>query len=137
MSGLAALLAGREPAGVRRWDDVQAIDDLRHTVERAGWRFGWVDGWIRAGKREVLSAIGEALGFPEHYGRNLDALADCLGDLTDDVVLVWDGWSVLAGEDRAAFDLVLRVLAGSPGSPRVAVLLRGGGPELTAAPLLD
>lgn len=137
MSGLAALLAGREPAGVRRWHDVQEVDDLRHAVEHAGWRFGWVDGWTLAGRREVLGALGAAVGAHEGYGRNLDALADVLWDLEHDTVVVWDGWTVLAEEDAAGFELVLRVLSEAPDRPRLAVLLRGAGPDLPAVPLLD
>jgi Barstar (barnase inhibitor). len=31
-------------------------------------------------KTAVLAALGEALQLPAHYGRNFDALADCLMD---------------------------------------------------------
>ncbi len=30
---------------------------------------------------KLLGAIGSAMGFPEWFGYNLDALADCLGDM--------------------------------------------------------
>ena len=46
-----------------------------------------------------LAAVGEALDFPDHYGQNFDALADCLHDIgggRDGVILLWDGWSTLA-----------------------------------------
>lgn len=32
--------------------------------------------------------IAEALGFPEYYGRNLDALSDCLGDICHPVEVI-------------------------------------------------
>ena len=32
---------------------------------------------------QVLSFLGEALDFPPYYGRNLDALYDCLTDLPE------------------------------------------------------
>lgn len=38
-----------------------------------------------AAKREVLAAFGEALGFPDYYGANLDALNDCLQDLASEI----------------------------------------------------
>ncbi|AMM31477.1 Barstar family protein [Sinomonas atrocyanea] len=36
-------------------------------------------------KREVLAAFGTALGFPDYYGANLDALNDCLQDLASEL----------------------------------------------------
>ncbi|WP_275426238.1 barstar family protein [Nocardioides daejeonensis] len=153
MSGLAALLAGRETPAVWRWAGNQPADEVRRAVASAGWAFGAVDGWTLTGRDQVLTAFGEALSFPEHYGRNLDALADCLADLTVDTVLLWDGWAVLLEEDLAGFLGVLAVLTdhsaasaerhsaeghsaasaeghSAEGTGRFAVLLRGAGPEL-------
>lgn len=46
------------------------------------------------GKTEALAAIAEALEFPDWYGHNLDALYDCLTDLSwlpeGEHVLVWE-----------------------------------------------
>lgn len=36
-------------------------------------------------KHEVLVAFGKALRLPEYYGRNLDALNDCLQDLASEL----------------------------------------------------
>ncbi len=87
--------------------------------------------------------MGVALGFPDWYGQNFDALADCLHDIgagVDGVVLLWDGWATLARGDEKAFDIALTVLgrgctptAGVP----FAVLLRGEGPEVAGLPSLD
>jgi RNAse (barnase) inhibitor barstar len=33
-------------------------------------------------KGDLLAAIARAMGFPEWFGHNFDALADCLGDLS-------------------------------------------------------
>jgi len=150
VSGLAALLAGRERPDVWRWGSTYPTDEVRRAVTGAGWRFGAVDGWTLTGRDQVLAAIGEGLDFPEYYGRNLDALADCLAELSGDTVLLWDGWAVLLEEDVAGFLGVLAVLtdlsrasaersdaaSGGPG-PRFAVLLRGEGPDLPDVPTLD
>ncbi|GAB3697911.1 barstar family protein [Mariniluteicoccus flavus] len=78
-------------------------------LEDAGWRTGVVEG---AGtKPEVLAAIGRALSFPDYYGRNLDALWDCLTDLAEPTALVWRDWSVLALEHPADFAAIREVLA--------------------------
>lgn len=137
MSGLAALLAGHVEAGVWRWAGAAEPADVRHTVEYAGWRFGHVDGWTLESKPEVLAAVAEALEFPAYFGKNLDALVDCLRDVAEPTVLLWDGWSPFARSDEHSFRAVLEIAgerAAAP--PPFAVLLRGAGPELTQ-PLLD
>ena len=132
MSGLAAVLAGRVEPGVYRWHAAYDVADVRHTVERAGWRFAHLDGWSLATKAELLDALGAALNFPDHYGRNLDALADCLTDLEAGTVLLWDGWSPLARDDQRTFAVVVELLRAAA----LAVLLRGDGPEVEI-PSLD
>lgn len=133
MSGLAGLLAGRTGSGVYLWHTAFAPEEVRGTVEHADRRFGYVDGWTHQTKAELLEAIGEALGLPEHYGRNLDALADCLSELEADTVVLWDGWGPIAREDPDLFAKVRRIL---DGRDRLSVLLRGAGPEVDV-PSLD
>lgn len=142
MSGLAALLAGRVAPGVLRWSSALDLEDVERSADLAGWRFAHVDGWLATTRHEVLDALGASLAFPDHYGRNLDALADCLSEVGQDgraTLVLWDGWSTLARDDRASFDAVLRVLGGRASDPRppFAVLLRGDGPDLAEVPALD
>lgn len=134
MSGLAGLLAAHRAPGVYRWSAAFEVEDVRHAVEHAGWAFAHLDGWTHPTRAEVLAALGEALGFPDHYGANLDALHDCLRDLPGPTVLLWDGWGPLARADAAAFAGVRAVLAEH--ADRLAVLLRGDGPSVDV-PLLD
>lgn len=148
MSGLAALLGDREPAGVYRWHSGLDAADVAHAVEVAGAGFAHLDGWLAGSRAEVLAALGVALGFPEHYGQNLDALVDCLRDVgrgdrsavadgTDRAtVLLWDGWGTLAHADPRTFGVVLDILAersGDADRPTFSVLLRGEGPEPAVA----
>lgn len=67
-----------------------------------------------ADRTTVLSALGRALSFPEYYGHNLDALADCLGDLSwlppgPVELVVADG--PLAAADPGTHAAVLEILA--------------------------
>jgi hypothetical protein len=141
MSGLAGLLAGERAPGTYRWSsDLEAVD-VRYAVEDAGWRFAHHDGWAEESRVDVLAGLGVALDFPAHYGRNLDALADCLRDVVPadrvGTVLLWDGWGPFALADGPAFERVLTVLLGRSeagfGAP-FTVLLRGPGPEGVAVP---
>ena len=143
MSGLAALLVGRVDPGIYLWHGAFDVDDVSHSVEHAGWGFGHVDGWLTAGKADFLAAVGQALQFPEWYGQNFDALADCLHDIgggVEGVVLLWDGWATLARDDEKAFSSALSVLGSRVNADRgvpFAVLLRGEGPDVAGLPSLD
>ncbi len=143
MSGMAALLAGHTEPGVYRWHNAAAVADVQHAVETAGWTFRHLDGWTVEDKHTFLKSIASELEFPAWFGENLDALADCLGDVaavdakgrsTHGIVLLWDGWSPLARHDEETFEQVLDVLrerADSARSCAFAVCLRGEGPDLS------
>jgi len=133
MSGLADLLAGRTPLGVYLWHAMYDVDDVRRTVELAGWSFAHLDGWVSEGADEFHAGIQQALGFPDHYGRNLDALADSLSELDHPTVLLWDGWAAWARADERTFHLALEVLGAR--TDTLAVLLRVAGPDLAAGPM--
>lgn len=142
MSGLAALLAGHRPPGLYRWHSGFDVEDVRHTVEHAGWRFAYVDGLHAQTKAEFLAEVGRALDFPDWYGQNFDALADCLSDVDggDGTVLLWDGWAAFARDDPQAFSVALSVLGTRVNADRggpFAVLLRGEGPDVPGVPTLD
>lgn len=69
-------------------------NDLIRRLRGHGWTVGQLARVTdRAG---VLEGIGRALGFPDYYGQNLDALWDCLTDLTRPTVLIWEGWQDFA-----------------------------------------
>lgn len=54
--------------------------------------------------REAHEYIAKNLDFPDHYGKNLDALYDCLTDLMDVEITI-----TAPEEDGAIFQKVLRV----------------------------
>ncbi|WP_248582169.1 barstar family protein [Nocardioides sp. InS609-2] len=144
MSGLAALLAGHTPAGIYTWHGAFPAADVQHTVEHAGWRFARLDGVGTESKQEFLEGIGQALGFPDYYGQNFDALADLLSDVDggdqDGVVLLWEGWAPFARADERAFSVALSVLGTRVNAERggpFSVLLRGEGPDVPGVSSLD
>ena len=102
---------------------VRPVEELVPALEAAGWRVGVVSGGTS--KREALDAVGAALGFPAYFGRNLDALWDCLTDLDRPTALVWAGWeplAVFAPGDWVALLGVLRARAEAAGEPALAVM---------------
>ncbi len=48
-----------------------------------------INGGKMTSKLAVHEHIAEALDFPLYYGKNLDALADCLSELPRDTVVIF------------------------------------------------
>lgn len=127
-TGLDAVLGRRVAPGVHR--SYAAPAEVGERAAYDGWVTAQLDGAAYEDREGLLAGLGRALGFPEWYGENLDALADCLREVTG-TVLVWDGWSRLYEADPRSFGLVLRVLAQrAEDGPAFAVVLTGApGPS--------
>jgi len=57
------------------------VEDLMQAAEGAGQHFLYADLQSAQSKQEVLDKIAESFLFPNHFGKNLDALYDCMTDL--------------------------------------------------------
>ena len=83
-------------------------ESLVEAATEAGLHAAPIDFAGCAGKDDALARIAAALRFPDWFGGNWDALADCLGDLSwldgAGQLLVFDdawGWRERDGEDFA------------------------------------
>lgn len=63
-----------------------------------------LDGNLLSDAAQMHDYLKECLEFPEYYGKNLDALHDCLTDLNDVEITI-----TLPEEDGAIFQKVLRI----------------------------
>ncbi|WP_307832379.1 barstar family protein [Planomonospora sp. ID91781] len=74
-----------------------------------------LDGSEITTSAEAMTAIAEALSFPDTFGNNLDALYDCLTDLSwlppGEHALVWTKTAVLRDVDRPAYDAIRTALS--------------------------
>jgi len=57
------------------------VDDLMTAAQAAGQHFLYANLATAQSKQEVLDGIAAAFTFPVHFGKNLDALFDCMTDL--------------------------------------------------------
>ncbi|MDE1949977.1 MAG: barstar family protein [Burkholderiales bacterium] len=57
------------------------VDDLMEAAASAGQHFLYASLTQAQSKQDVLEAIAAAFLFPPHFGKNLDALYDCMTDL--------------------------------------------------------
>lgn len=116
LGGLAGLLAGDTPSGLYLWKvpgDTRR-SDIAGAASAAGWRAFWLAGQTVTDKDEFLDAAAETFEFPDWFGHNWDALADCLTDLTwatamAGYLVVYAGWQALAQEEPSSFETVLDI----------------------------
>jgi RNAse (barnase) inhibitor barstar len=57
------------------------VPELMAAAEQAGQHFLYANVAQAQSKQDVLEGIAEAFTFPAHFGKNLDALYDCMTDL--------------------------------------------------------
>ena len=57
------------------------VDDLMREAQEAGYHFLFANLADAQSKPEVLEGIATSFLFPAHFGKNLDALYDCMTDL--------------------------------------------------------
>ena len=57
------------------------VDDLMRAAQNAHQHFLYANLTSAQSKQEVLEGIAQAFTFPAHFGKNLDALYDCMTDL--------------------------------------------------------
>ncbi len=57
------------------------VEDLMQAAQGASQHFLYANLTTAQSKQDVLEAIAQAFTFPAHFGKNLDALYDCMTDL--------------------------------------------------------
>jgi RNAse (barnase) inhibitor barstar len=57
------------------------VEDLMSAAQTAGQHFLYANLSAAQSKQDVLEGIAQAFLFPAHFGKNLDALFDCMTDL--------------------------------------------------------
>lgn len=119
-SSLGGLLDGSTTPGVYR--ALGAPEEMVAELQRAGWRVGLVQA--TTSRDDFYREIADALGFGDYFGRNLDALWDCLGDLTEPTALILSRWTTFAQARPQAWPAILDVLRDrSRAQPAFAVVL--------------
>ena len=73
-----------------------------------------LDGSAVADRAALHDALARLLRFPDFYGRNWDALRDCMEDedfchVTEPTEVVWEQHAVYAAADPECFAIVQRI----------------------------
>jgi hypothetical protein len=88
---------------------------LRARVEAAGWRWYEMDGTGVTNAPAFFDGIAAAMALPDYFGKNWDALLDCLRDLGDEdlpgCVVHLSGLAPFAAESPANWESAREVFA--------------------------
>ena len=105
MDSLLTLLPNSKRAGVYR--SAIGSDEIVAAAKTAGLQVYKIDLAKARGKLGLFDALSKALKFPAHFGKNWDALNDCLTDLAwldgKGWVLILDEWQILRGKIPSRF----------------------------------
>ncbi|MFH8345357.1 barstar family protein [Streptomyces sp. NPDC018045] len=137
---LAAVLDGSTPPGVVPWPHDRPVHEALDAARAAGWHGALLDLEGVTGKAEFMDRCARALRLPDWFGRNWDALADCLADLSwcpadRGRVLVVCGWQQYAAAAPDDWSIAEEIIADAVGCWRdtdtglVVVMARGREPE--------
>lgn len=111
MDALKRRLREHRKSGVYR--SVEAPAGLEATVQAESLAFRRIDATPIKTKSQFLGLLGRALSFPSWYGRNWDALEDCLTDLSwiaeAGLVIEIEGYSTYAQADPDGFAILLDI----------------------------
>ena len=107
-----SLLSRSERAGIHRMPYAADLA-LEEAAESLDYPIHRVDLARVTTKAAFLEAVGQALRFPDWYGHNWDALADCLTDLSwmaaDGYVIVLDHADTFAAASPTDFATALSI----------------------------
>ncbi|MBW8803576.1 MAG: barstar family protein [Catenulisporales bacterium] len=118
MTALAHVLGEAGP-GVHVWHSQRTLSRIRAEAEEIGWRCVVVDGPAATDKASFLDECERAYRFPDYFGHNWDALADCLFDLSwlpppevgtgAGILTVFEHGDAFARADLDAYDMALEI----------------------------
>lgn len=113
MSDNAGLLDGTRTPGIYRV--LGESDSILAALRQAGWVAAVVPPADTT--QAFYTQIAAVLGFGAYFGRNLDALWDCLTDLDRPTAVVLAGWTRLAEARPERWAAILAVLTERCGKP--------------------
>ncbi len=85
-SSIINILKGEIKPDVYRLVNPIAFVELENLNRDYGAKLFYLDGHDIVDRATLLQQLAKVMQFPEHFGHNWDALADCLTDLDEDEV---------------------------------------------------
>ena len=101
----AGLTDGSQTPGIYRV--LEPVSTISSVLAGAGWVSRVVPPATTTG--EFYRGLAEAMGWPAYFGANLDALWDCLTDLSRPTAVVLERWTDFARARPARWESILAV----------------------------
>jgi RNAse (barnase) inhibitor barstar len=113
-SYLGPVTSGDLAPGRYRLAAAVPVRHLRDELVAAGWTMRIVDGGAMTDRASLFGEFAVACDFPEWFGGNWDAFADCLGDLSwlapGPVAILWQRSGVFEAVDPTVWRDAGRVI---------------------------
>ncbi len=113
MKRLSEMLKDPGTSGVYLLEESPSVEQLDKLTCERGFAFFHLEGQDVRDKDQFLKQVARALGFPEYFGNNWDALADCLTDMSwhekDGFVILYDHFDSLAQYSPRDFEMALDI----------------------------
>jgi RNAse (barnase) inhibitor barstar len=99
--GMTPIVDGTLPPGRYRLGGPVSLRTIRTDISDAGWYDAIVNGRAIDGRAALFDQFAQHLRFPDWFGGNWDAFADCLRDLSwlsgPGVIVLWQHYGMFAG----------------------------------------
>lgn len=102
MTTLNSIISGQAPTQIYRLTSDIAPTELAASLQQQTAELFYLDGIKMQSKTQLMQELSIVLDFPDYFGGNWDALADCLSDLgwlgqdSSHCVLLFDHWEQCA-----------------------------------------
>jgi len=107
------MLKDPETSGVYLLEESPSVEHLEKLTSERSLAFFHLKGQEIRDKDQFLNQVALVLSFPEHFGNNWDAFADCLTDMswheTDGFVILYDHFDLLAEHSPRDFEMALDI----------------------------
>ncbi|MGB8337244.1 MAG: barstar family protein [Burkholderiales bacterium] len=113
MKKLKSLLVEKKQGGVYQLVSDETHTEIEKTAKAAKLAYFHIEGKKIEKKEQFLNHASVAMHFPEYFGGNWDAFADCLEDLSwhdaPGYVVLFDHYDGLASHAHGQFDTLLEI----------------------------
>ena len=141
MAKLADLLTDAKRSGVYRLEGRAAVNDLKRLAKQHSLAFFALDGKIVHNKDQFLKQAAAALQFPNYFGDNWDAFADCLTDMewheANGFVILYGNCDPFVKNEREQFGVALEIFAEAAefwrGQDKLMIVLLSGRSNILEA----
>jgi RNAse (barnase) inhibitor barstar len=134
-------------SGVYVLEEGASLERVKELADQWGLLVERLDGTEIKDKEALLNSIGELLEFPDYYGKNWDALEDCLSDYfigmeTKGLVLIFDNSGLFFDNSPEDFKTFLEILKETTllceaQQDSFVALLKGVDPVALSLPLVE